>query len=301
MRTQSKILGYKGRFVKQKEYLTEKDYASLVYHDIFDYPLTLAELVRWLPGKKVKACNLGNLLFKHKSGHFYLDGREGIVLRRLMRQRSSKKKIKIAKKAARVLAFIPTIKGVGITGALAMKNADETADIDLIIITTQGTLWISRFLSMVLLVLFGFSIRRFGQRDEKDKLCLNIWLDETDLLWEKRNIYTAHEIAQIIPLVNKNCIFEKFFKENKWIKNFWPNAVRLRDTRNVARDTKSDSAWYLGIFILIFEPLARKLQFWYMRKKITREVVTKTRALFHPIDWSKYIMNKIEGKLEIAS
>lgn len=299
MKSPQEAIKYKEEFVKEKEYLTEKDFASLIYHDLFDYPLTSAELIRWQPGEKIEAVGLGNILFKHKSGHFYLDGREGIVLRRLMRERSSKKKMKIAKKASLVLSLIPTVKFVGVTGALAMKNADETSDIDLLVITKKDTLWISRAMSLVLLRLFRLPVRRFGQRDEKDKLCLNIWLDETNLVWKKKNIYTAHEIAQIIPLVDKEKTFKKFINKNKWVKDYWPNALKLGRKRR--KKVKKDGESKLSSIFSVFESLARKLQFAYMKKKITNETVGKKIALFHPVDWSDYILNKIEGKIKTAS
>lgn len=299
MRSQPEITSYKQDFFKKEKYLTKKDFTSLLYHDIFDYPLTSVELIRWQPGKKVKVFELGNLLFKHKSGHFYLDGREGIVLRRLMRQRASDKKMRLAKKAVKLLSFVPTVKMVAVTGALAMKNTDEISDIDLFVITKKNSLWITRAISLALLKLFSFPVRRFGEKEEKDKLCLNIWLDETDLCWKKRNIYTAHEIAQTTPLFNKEKTFESFVKKNLWVKDYWPNALRIRKSGPKAKETSSSKV--LSRFICLFEKSARKLQYLYMRKKITKETVTKTKALFHPVDWSEYVLTKLEGKLQIAS
>ena len=57
-----------------------------------------------------------------------------------------------------------------------------------------------------------------------------MWLDESDMVWQRkdRNIYTAHEIAQIVPLINKDKTYEKFLSHNRWILDFWPNAVKIR-------------------------------------------------------------------------
>ena len=41
------------------------------------------------------------------------------------------------------------------------------------------------------------------------------------------------------------------------------------------------------------EKTAFKLQYLHMKNKITREVITPTRALFHPKDWGKIIMKKL--------
>ncbi|HJX59355.1 MAG TPA: hypothetical protein VJ481_02250 [Patescibacteria group bacterium] len=258
---------------------------SILYHDIFDYPLSFSELIKWerAPGKgQVK------IIVQIKNGFYFLQGRDGIILKRLMRKRISAKKLSIARKASQILATIPMVKFVGITGALAMENADDDSDIDLLIITQKGTLWTSRILVLLALKAIGFPVRRYQDKDQKDKLCLNMWLDETALAWPKkdRNIYTAHEIAQIVPLVNKAKAYERFIFANKWAKRFWPNAIKVQTIKmNPENSSKLLSS--------LVEPLARKLQMWYMRGKITREVVGIKRAVFHPFDWGKLVLSKL--------
>ena len=258
---------------------------SVVYHDIFDFPLTLTEMIKWESGVAFgKEVAIGI-----KNGFFFVDGREGIVLKRLMRKRISARKHVIAARAAGILKIIPWVKFVGITGALAMENADDASDVDLMIITRKGTLWQSRLLTLLLLMAVGFPTRRFGQKDQKDKLCLNMWLDENDLVWPKRdrNPYTAHEIAQIVPLVDKMKTYERFISANSWIKRFWPNVVVLGKLKKQV--SKKESPFGL------FEALCYLLQIKYMRAKITREVVTPTRAIFHPHDWGSLVLSKLSS------
>jgi D-beta-D-heptose 7-phosphate kinase/D-beta-D-heptose 1-phosphate adenosyltransferase len=170
-----------------------------------------------------------------------------------------------------------------------MDNADEESDIDLMIITQRGTLWTTRLISLLTLRIFGFDVRRFGQKNEKDKLCLNIWLDETSLSWDKkrRNVYTAHEIAQAKPLVNKEGAFDKFLKTNSWVKEYWPNAIQIK--KDIKKSKIKKSAFS------IFESFAKKAQLRYMRGKRTKETVTSKKALFHPVDWSELILTKLSN------
>lgn len=274
-------------------FLTEKELASVIYHDIFDYPLTAVDLIRWEVGQKVNVVSMDSFLFKAKSGHYYLKGREGIVLRRLMRERSSKRKLKIAEKAAFLLSFIPTVKFVGITGALAMNNANDESDIDFIIVTKKGTLWTTRLVSLFLFKLFKFKVRRYADKEEKDKLCLNMWIDESSLkISKQKNIYTAHELAQIVSLVDKEGTFGRLIEENKWIYDYWPNAVSVPKRNKYAKKIAKE-----GLIAKIIEPLTRKLQFNYMRKKITREVVTPRQAFFHPVDWGSFVTDRLKERL----
>jgi predicted nucleotidyltransferase len=272
--------------------LGEKEISSLIYHDIFDYPLAPLELIKWTAGKEIGFKNIENIKISTKNGFLFLNGKEGSTLKRLMRKRISKRKIEKAKKAAKILSFLPTIKMVAVTGALAMNNANEDSDIDFLMITKKGSLWTTRLFAMALLKAFGIPRRKYGERSTRDKLCLNIWLDESDLAWSKssRDIYTAHEISQVIPLANKEQAYERFLSKNTWIADFWPNATSAR----AGKEKKRNKIEKRGFAIRLIEPLTRKAQYWYMKDKITRETITPTRALFHPVDWASFISLKLE-------
>jgi hypothetical protein len=43
----------------------------------------------------------------------------------------------------------------------------------------------------------------------------------------------------------------------------------------------------------IFEQIVYKIQLLYMKRKISREVVTPTRAIFHPQDLGRYILSRL--------
>ena len=272
-----------------KVFLSEEELTSLFYHDIFEYPLTMGELIHWSAGKKILSSE--SLEVNAGNGHFYLKGREGLILKRLMRKRISARKLEIAKEAVKVISLIPSVKMIAVTGALAMENASDEADIDLMIITKKETLWTSRLLVYGLLKVFRFGLRKPKDKEQKDKLCLNMWLSDNDLSWhsKRRNIYSAHEIAQIKPLLNRDSTYERFVSKNNWIQKYWPNAVRIVEFGKTRKEK--------SVFLMtkLVEKLAFFVQYQYMKKKITREVITSTRALFHPVDWSKFVLQKLSS------
>lgn len=266
--------------------LNNKEIASIIYHNLFDYPLSFSDLIKWTLDKPIREYSEEKTNIVRKNGFYFLEGHEGLVYKRVLRKRISAKKNKIANKAAKLLSFIPWIKMIAVTGSLAMENASEESDIDLMIVTKKGLLWTTRIFTYLLISLFGIQTRKPADSNQKDKLCLNIWLDEGDLIWSKkdRNLYTAHEIAQIVPLVNKDNTYEKLIYQNKWILNFWPNAVRIN---------KKDEINSKNINFSVVERFAYWLQRNHMKSKLTCETVTPTRALFHPQDWGKVIMNRL--------
>jgi predicted nucleotidyltransferase len=270
---------------------------TVFYHSLFDFPLKKEELKKWLFGKGVnfKLNKIPQVDFK--DGFYFLKGKESQIKKRKEREKISNFKMRIAKKAAKILRFIPTVKMVGVTGSLAMKNTDLNSDIDLMIITKSGFLWISRLLAILILKLAGFKIRKYGDKDTRDKLCLNMWIDESDLVWQNKNLFSAHEIAQVVPLINRDNTYEKFLFHNQWVLSFWPNAV------SISAKSKNKEVGFVGRLVfsafVFFEILAYIFQRLYMRGKITREVVNYKRAVFHPVNLDLLIFKKLEEVLII--
>lgn len=256
---------------------------SIYYHNIFEYPLTFLELIRWLPLNPPRM----DAEVDCKNGFYFIKNNESFVYRRLVKKRISKRKSIIAANAAKVIGLLRSVRMVGITGSLAMENANKESDIDLVVITKKGKLWSTRLASYLLLKIAGQPIRKPGKK-EHGELCLNMWLDESNLKWRKndRNFYTAHEILQIIPLVNKDNAYARFLKENSWVFGYWPHAHDGKLINgNFVRWEKTK--------INMFEDIFFKMQVAYMRKKMTNEIVNPTRAIFHPTRLSNSILGKL--------
>lgn len=278
--------------------LSSGDRFTILYHSLFSFPLKEAEVKKWQPGRflKFKFKNLSEVEFK--DGFYFLKGKVDQMKLRLKREKYSAKKMRLAREAAKTLEVLPFLKFVGITGSLAMKNAEPDSDIDFLIITQKNTLWTTRVFCFLLLKAKRIPFRRFSGKERKNRLCLNMWFDESNLIWNKRNLFSAHEIAQIIPLLNRDRTYEKFIFENRWIFDFWPNALVLKNFNkgglvSCCKESLLDKVFYFLVVFLI-EPLFYLVQRIYMRRKITKELVLKNRAIFHPVDLDLVVFRKLE-------
>lgn len=275
--------------------LARKYLSSVVYHSIFKYPLTKEEIVRWqTPIDLIKA---RNFKVAYKNGMYYPEGEHEFLRNRLANKGPSERKMEIARKAAYVLSKIPTVRMVAVTGSLAMANSSDNSDVDLMIVTAKNSLWTTRVFSLLFLALHGIRRRRPKLKHQKDMTCLNIWLDEIEMSWPKsmRNIYTAHELSQIIPIVNKEFTYEKLIQSNSWIRKYWPNAVQVRRKNYVANCKKEMDVILdiLNVLMCLVEKMLFWLQYLYMRPRITNETVSEHRALFHPRDLSNIVLPKL--------
>ncbi len=278
---------------------------TLAYSDVFDYPLTFEELYKFLIGEKIgrdsfkKVLGSASSLISVQNNLYTFKQREKIVQLRIQREKDSKNKLILAKEIALLLSNIPTVRFLGISGALAMENADKDDDIDFFIITQKGTLWLTRLLCLVLLEIKGVRRKR-GVEKASNKVCLNMFMDEDNLSlsYDKRNLYTAHEVVQVKPLLNKNNTYQKFLFGNIWVTKFLPNSVdtevqRFKGSKILSEDEKQS----FNVFYM-FEWVAKTVQLWYMKNHKTRETVTSTMLAFHPKDYQEIILKEYEKRLK---
>lgn len=278
---------------------------TLIYADLFDYPLTLDELYRFLVvGESPTLPDFKKLLSQITTNdsrintnkkYFFLKGREDLVELRKKREKWSQEKIVIAKEIAQKLKFIPWIKMIGISGALAMNNVQENDDIDFIVLTARNRLWLTRGATVIFLLLLG-KYRR-GKK-VKNMICPNIFLTEDNLAvpQNERNLYSAHEVAQVKMLWEKDNLYHKFLLSNNWVLKFLPNSqIHSKPRKQEMNFFKGDERG-MGNFL---ELLAKKLQLWYMKKKRTIEKVSGKRAFFHPQDCTNLVLKEYKKKLVI--
>lgn len=275
--------------------LSPDERASVVYHNVFEYPLTVAELKIWRLYKDKHAIDYKKARFHTKEGFIFLQGKESLLKKREQNEQSSHIKLSKAKKAAVILSKIPTISAVFITGSLAMRNASWDSDIDLLIITRRQTLWSTRLFTLTLLRLLNMGIRRSGKSYQKDLLCLNMWLEESHLSWKVRNMYTAHEICQLVLLYDRG-FGKRFLIRNRWASDYWPFAYNRALSKKTMVSSIPSKGHIVGNLLQIFNSLAFTFQKFYMRSKITNEKITKTYAFFHPQDLSRSILERLKNE-----
>lgn len=269
---------------------------TLIYSDIFDYPLKKQEIYKYLiENKRVSEESFDKILsFKNhqivlKDNYYCLLGRENIIKKRIQREKESKIKLQIAQTIIKRISFLPTILFIGISGALAMGNAEKKDDIDLFIITQKNTLWFTRLFLIFLLKGMG-KYRKRGDKNVANKICLNMFLDENNLELpvERQNLYSAHEIVQLLPIFQRQNTYQRFLNSNKWVNKFLSNAIN----KKVFNSIKSRKYFFSPVFNFIFfflplELLSKKIQLHFIEKHKTVETVSDKLLAFHPIDYNK--------------
>jgi hypothetical protein len=202
--------------------IKENIIATLAYFDLFNYPLTRAEVFLFLKKKydfdffdNALKCLLKDEVIYQFDNLYCLKNDHYLIARRKKGNKKAGELIKIAEKVGSILIKFPFVRGIAISGSLSKNFADEQSDIDLFIVTAKNRLWLARtimhcFKKLTFLV------------NKQHYFCMNYYIDEQRLEIAEKNIYTAIEIATLIPLQG-DITFEKFYAANSWTRNFLPN------------------------------------------------------------------------------
>lgn len=265
---------------------------TLIYANIFAYPLKGYEVYKWLLGKETTLLKvekkLNELVAKKKiqksKGYFFLKKYQGLVEKRLRREKFSRNLFIKAIIFAYLLKIIPWIKLVGISGGLALKDASKSDDIDFLIITQENRLYLSRLFVLVLLELLG-ARRRAGmsEKDARGKVCINTFLDENFLEQKNKDLYTAHEILQMRLCWQRHGIYSKYLVDNEWVFKLLPNWTSKH--KYVKPKVKEGSR-----IIDILEGLAKKIQLKVMQKPQGMERIEEGGLYFYPKDYRGNIL-----------
>lgn len=211
--------------------LQEHILKTLLYFDIFNYPLRSDEIFKFVGIHGVTERNVVNNLHElvtegvlHCFNDFYsLQKNDQLVSRRIKGNKLAHQSLKIAQKQARLIASFPFVRAVMASGSLSKEYMDENSDLDFFIVTKPGRLWIAR----TLLVMY----KRLFLANSHKYFCVNYFVDQAHLSIDEKNLFTATELATVIPLYNWEAYLQLHQQNGNWLKSFFPNFLpRKKDT-----------------------------------------------------------------------
>jgi hypothetical protein len=269
--------------------------AAVCYADIFEYPLKEKEVETFKINVSTRNKILNHLIIG-KNGFYFLAGQEKLVQLRRKKESISKEKLKIAQEVVRLLSIIPTVRLIAVTGALAMSNCGKDDDIDILLVTKRGTIWTTRFISVIVLELFG-KRRRPNDKTSSNKICMNMFVDENHLEVPKneQDIFSAHEVAQIKVLYSRDSTDKHFWQANEWIRRYLPNAIDTKIQPYTSKNYRNTT--WTSVYTNLIEDVLKRIQLWYMNTKRTTEIVADGYVRFHPHDARSWILPEYEKRL----
>lgn len=254
---------------------------TLAYFSVFNFPLSLGEIQKF--SGRLVATDLRDLVeegtVKSSNGYYSLAVSE-LWVDRKDREELSTEKIKQSAKLFQRISGWPHLQAVLVTGSTAALNAEGKSDVDVLIISSPHTLWLTRLVVVLYLILTG-TYRRY--------ICPNIWLSADNLEWPDKNIHSAADAFLAKPILNKNQSYERFMEANRWIKDFWP--LDLKDSLLVVQSSKANVlSVFLNQLLFSLEKLRRQL----LNIKNVGDEVSYNRIHFRKNDSKDRILKRFE-------
>jgi len=212
---------------------------TVIYFDIFDFPLTSFEIWKNLYSKEKS--NLKEIIdvldnsdvikekLDKKESFYFLKNREDIIIKRKNNYIISYNKYKKGIKFIKLISHFSCFKSIFISNNMSIDNSKNESDIDLFIISRKNKIWSSRFISAFIAKILGL---RPTEKTKKDKICLSIFLDQKDLNLKKvcstKDTHFLYWINQIVPVFDPSDVYKKFVNENNWIKEDLSNVFEYK-------------------------------------------------------------------------
>lgn len=195
---------------------------TLIYFDIFNYPLTLAEIARFASLRIESLSEFEHTLHRlvesllvFKFGELYsLQYNPLLAERRKKGNAFAADMLQKAAKRSRFIHAFPFVRSVNISGSLSKNYFDETTDFDFFIITQKNRIWLCRFFLTLYKKIFLLNSRKY--------FCINYYIDTDAQQIPDKNLFSATEIITLRNETGEN-VYRKFMEENAWTDEYFPN------------------------------------------------------------------------------
>ncbi len=319
--------------------------ATIAYYDVMDYPLTGFEIFKYLMSpqhisslKKIDPCseieplktiNLVDILkalntptlkqyIDQENGFYFLrefvssNTKRNLYQLRIERQKISDEKWKKSIKTIKWLQIIPFIKMVLMNGSMAIYNAKQESDIDLLIIVKNKRIWLTRFLITAFFQIIGR--RRHGKKIT-NRFCLNHYLSDNNLKINTASLRIAY-LAHLTPVLElESGIYNRFQFENRWAGNYlyFYNLEKLNNRQKIKNNNlfkfiRKFQEIILNTFIgTILEGVFKFFQVAHIKrsKLLNQEkgriIFNDTQLEFHPDSPQGEILDKYNHNLKLLS
>lgn len=283
---------------------------TLLYYDIFNYPLKGSEVYRFLNVRSITEATVidslnslvdQQLVFRFEE--FYsVQPHQSNIDRRIKGNKEADRIISIAKQKAFFISSFPFVRAVMASGSLSKGYMDEKSDLDFFVVTEPGKLWIARMLLVMYKRIFLLNSHKF--------FCVNYFVDYSHLEIEDKNLFTATELATVIPLYGSE-YYEQLQRANSWIKKVFPNfklrsqqGVPLNKSSRLKRALEKVISFFAGNWLdhffmnMTLSRWRRKYQKKYNKEDFDIALKTKKHvSKNHPQNYQRRVIQMYEEKL----
>lgn len=186
---------------------------------------------------------------------------------------------------AKLFSYIPFVEVVFVAGSMAMGNAKEDSDFDLIVGVKTGRIFTARAFCILIFGLFGWRRKKGVEgKDARNKFCFSHFVTpERYSLSGPHNEYWQKLYASLVPVYGDKDMIQKFYNANA----DWMNIDKMyqSDTRHVYKEKGFVSIFFGKLFSGKFgdflESWLKNIQIRKIEKSLKTEKLYKPRIVFN--------------------
>lgn len=186
----------------------------VAYFDVFRHPLRRAEL-RWMAGGAIEPgleAAVARGWIEADGPWVHRRGQAATVARRRERAAHAERIWPAAMRAGRLLAGLPFVRGVMLTGGLSKQSSEPGGDADFLLLIDPGCVWTTKSTLQV--------VRRAMPEPLRRLFCTNYLLATDALPLDDQDVFTAFELATAVPLAGAAC--GELLRANPWTRRWVP-------------------------------------------------------------------------------
>jgi len=143
-----------------------------------------------------------------------------------------KKRLRYTKFIGLIIARLPYIGCVILTGSLARGNANQNSDIDIMIIARAGRIFSARFFVNTFGTIFGMKRSKDETKNHAGKFCFNYFVSDNYLMLptgrgEKIDRYCAEDYSRSKFMAGDYQLHEEFLYKNRKLFNQYGHSIKL--------------------------------------------------------------------------
>jgi glycosyltransferase involved in cell wall biosynthesis len=249
--------------------------AAVVYADLFDSPLPLDEACTSSFGTVLDEAEVRRLasgphlerrLSLRAEGYLVLAGREHLAAAMPERTTLTRELLERSEITLSVLAALPFVRAMVISGGVAHKNPGTRPDLDLFVVAARGHAYTAYTMLFLATKLSG----------NRRLICPNYMVDESELaIAYHHDLFTAHQIQSSRPF-SGYATYQAFCDANQaWVREFFP-AFAARPPPDRPRRSRAQRVGEIALWPAS-GVLERGLR-WAWRARLRRRAVAAPRS-----------------------
>jgi hypothetical protein len=283
--------------------------ATVVYADLFDSPLPWKQALSATIGvefdepelrRLAVSPALSHLVTVHPAGFLVLTGRETLVDAIPERERLTRTLLDRNRSTLSLLAALPFVRSLVISGGLAHRNPGARPDVDLFVVAAAG-----RAYSAYSMIFLATKLT-----EKRQLICPNYVVDEHELaVVYHRDLFTAHQLVSSRPVSGVSSFAALCRANSAWVRRFFPAfADSPPRTSEPTKDTELRALQRLGELVLrpigpALESLLRSAWRVRLRRRASgaprADVVLSDGIMkLHLSDYRRRVMDRFDARLQ---